>query len=257
MLGGDRDDSVRPLGAFSTVPFSAQFSASVALPVKATLPPVSPIAPSTCARATSIAASASRPQREGECGLANRPRSRDASPSPLRARPASSPDNRDRSCRLRLGAVRDAAPLGEKAVDIGLAGGGPKLTRMTAAGDLGRDAHRGEHALGFMLPDEQALPADTAIPARSSCTSASALPRRAWRRRRWSAMRGAPRAITTPPAAAIAVARAARASAARRSMSHGPRVQRRGNAARSRADSRCRADSPAPARRRLRAWRDR
>jgi len=60
-----------PSAAFSTVPLSAQFSASVALPVKATLPPLRPIASSTRLRATSIAASASLPHREGECGLAN------------------------------------------------------------------------------------------------------------------------------------------------------------------------------------------
>src|SRR5436305_1891886 len=52
-------------------PQGAQLIASVALPVKATLPPLSPSACSTCLRATSIAASASLPQRDGECGLAN------------------------------------------------------------------------------------------------------------------------------------------------------------------------------------------
>jgi hypothetical protein len=62
---------LRRLALFSTVPFSAQLSASVALPVKATLPPFRPIAFSTCFRAISIAAAASWPHREGECGLAN------------------------------------------------------------------------------------------------------------------------------------------------------------------------------------------
>jgi hypothetical protein len=62
---------LRPFGAFSTVPLSAQFSASVALPVNARLPPLAPMAFSTRLRATSIAASASCPQRDGECGLAN------------------------------------------------------------------------------------------------------------------------------------------------------------------------------------------
>jgi hypothetical protein len=57
-------------GAFSTVPLIAQLIASVALPVKASEPPLSPIACSTCLRATSIAAAASRPSREGEWGLA-------------------------------------------------------------------------------------------------------------------------------------------------------------------------------------------
>ena len=73
MLGGDVMIRLRCLArAFSTVPLSAQLSASVALPVKATLPPFEPDrVRSTCLRATSIAASASWPQREGECGLAN------------------------------------------------------------------------------------------------------------------------------------------------------------------------------------------
>ena len=72
MLGRDRDDTVAAFRRLSRrVPFSAQLSASVALPVKATLPPFRPIARSTCLRATSIAASASWPQRDGECGLAN------------------------------------------------------------------------------------------------------------------------------------------------------------------------------------------
>ena len=44
-----------------------------------------------------------------------------------------------------------------------------------------------------MLPDEQALPADTAIPARSNWTSWPALARPAARWRRSSAMRGRPR----------------------------------------------------------------
>jgi hypothetical protein len=39
------------------------------------LPPLSPSVFSTCARASSIAAAASRPQREGEWGLANLSRS--------------------------------------------------------------------------------------------------------------------------------------------------------------------------------------
>ena len=72
MLGRDGDDPVAALGgAFSTVPLSAQLSASVALPVKATLPPSSPIACSTCSRATldrrrGLASPARRRMRVGE-----------------------------------------------------------------------------------------------------------------------------------------------------------------------------------------------
>ncbi len=61
---------LRPLRSLD-VPLSAQLIASVALPVKASEPPAKPIAASTWSRATSIAAAASRPQRDGECGLAN------------------------------------------------------------------------------------------------------------------------------------------------------------------------------------------
>jgi hypothetical protein len=71
MLGGERNDPITALGAFSALPFSAQLRASVAPPVKTTVPPLRPIAFSTCLRAMSIAASASWPQRDGEWGLAN------------------------------------------------------------------------------------------------------------------------------------------------------------------------------------------
>ena len=70
MFGRDGDDAVAPCTR-SIVPLSAQLSASVALPVKASDPPLSPIARSTWLRATSIAAAASLPQRDGEWGLAN------------------------------------------------------------------------------------------------------------------------------------------------------------------------------------------
>src|ERR1700754_646097 len=48
---------------------------------------------------------------------------------------------------------------------------GPKLTRMTEAAVSCGTPIAARTRLGFMLPDEQALPAETEIPARSSWTS--------------------------------------------------------------------------------------
>jgi hypothetical protein len=55
----------------SNVPLRAQFSASVAPEVKAKRPPDRPSVSSIRSRATSIAAAASRPQRDALWGLAN------------------------------------------------------------------------------------------------------------------------------------------------------------------------------------------
>ena len=53
---------------------------------------------------------------------------------------------------------------------------GPKLMRRIAAGDIvAATPIAASTWLAFILPDEQALPADTAIPARSSWTSSAAL----------------------------------------------------------------------------------
>src|SRR5689334_13868918 len=48
---------------------------------------------------------------------------------------------------------------------------GPKLTRTTDVAISCAMPMADRTRLAFMLPDEQALPADTEIPARSSCTS--------------------------------------------------------------------------------------
>ena len=48
---------------------------------------------------------------------------------------------------------------------------GPKLTRMVEPASSAETPIAASTWLGFMLPDEQALPADTEIQARSSCTS--------------------------------------------------------------------------------------
>src|SRR6476646_6787826 len=52
---------------------------------------------------------------------------------------------------------------------------GPKLTRMTEEATPSGTCIEAKTRLGFMLPEEQALPADTEMPARSSCTSCAAL----------------------------------------------------------------------------------
>jgi hypothetical protein len=52
---------------------------------------------------------------------------------------------------------------------------GPKLTRMAEAAMSGATTIAVSTRLGFMLPDEQALPAETEMPARSSCTNWLAL----------------------------------------------------------------------------------
>src|SRR5256885_11900705 len=63
-------------------------------------------------------------------------RSTGASPWPLRARPASSPGNRGRSCRLGLSAVLDSPPLAEEAVDLCFAGIRTEAHADQAAGDV-------------------------------------------------------------------------------------------------------------------------
>ena len=52
---------------------------------------------------------------------------------------------------------------------------GPKLTRMTVDAISSGMRIAVRTRLGFMLPDEQALPAETEMPARSSWTSWLAL----------------------------------------------------------------------------------
>ena len=113
---------LRPPAAFSHVPLSAQLSASVAPPVKASEPPSSPIAASTWSRATSTAAAASLPEARGRVRVGElAPRSTAASPPRLRARAGSSLDSRDRSCGPGAGPLGDPAPFGEEGVDVGLA----------------------------------------------------------------------------------------------------------------------------------------
>ena len=51
----------------------------------------------------------------------------------------------------------------------------PDFTRITDAATSSRTCIAPRTRLGFMLPDEQALPAETEMPARSSCTSWLAL----------------------------------------------------------------------------------
>src|SRR5690348_15858493 len=52
---------------------------------------------------------------------------------------------------------------------------GPKLTRITEPATSAGTPIAASTRLGFMLPDEQALPAETEMPARSSWTSWVAL----------------------------------------------------------------------------------
>src|SRR5918993_1680633 len=52
---------------------------------------------------------------------------------------------------------------------------GPKLTRIAQLATSVGTPMASRTRLGFMLPDEQALPAEIAIPARSNCTSWLAL----------------------------------------------------------------------------------
>src|SRR6476659_4873728 len=76
---------------------------------------------------------------------------------------------------------------------------GPKLTRMTDDAISSGTAIAARTRLGFMLPDEQALPADTAMPARSSCTRWLELAMPGIGYARIVAIRVPFAAITTPP----------------------------------------------------------
>ena len=137
MLGRESDERA-PLGLLEDT-FSAQLSASVAPEVKAKRPPGRPIAASTRPRATSIAAAASRPQRDGMCGVANF--------SSNHGRIAASHfgcNGRgrlivevDHAARWRVAIRRHSEREG---VDLALAGAGPKLMRRKSAGHFRRDA---------------------------------------------------------------------------------------------------------------------
>ena len=139
--------------------------------MKATLPPWRPIAATTCFRATSIAAAASRPQREGECGLANL--------SSIHGLHRLGHFGRNRRRRLiievdhapRFARGSRCAAIRREAVDFGLARLWPEADAEDQPAISGGTPIAARTRLGFMLPDEQALPAETAMPARSNWTS--------------------------------------------------------------------------------------
>jgi hypothetical protein len=72
-------------------------------------------------------------------------------------------------------ALGDPPPLGKKASRPRLRSWKGRSSSEGRRSDLRGNAHRGEHWLSFILPDEQALPALTAIPARSNWASRLAL----------------------------------------------------------------------------------
>src|SRR6185369_132956 len=91
---------------------------------------------------------------------------------------------RERGCRLVIEVDHAAAALARpamrrhSAVNRSISASlvlGPKLTRITDAATSSGTPIAASTRLGFMLPDEQALPAETEMPARSSCTSWLAL----------------------------------------------------------------------------------
>ena len=100
----------------------------------------------------------------------SRSRARAASPPPLRARAASSPDSRDRWALTRRGASRTARATRSSRASMSLSRVcGPKLTRITSRASSSRQPMAVRTWLVLRLPEAQALPAETAIPARSSC----------------------------------------------------------------------------------------
>ena len=176
-------------------PLSAQFSASVAPRVKANRPPARPmrlfdLASRHFDRRRGLAA----PARRASADWRISPRSTAASPPPLRAPPASSPDSRGRSCRPLCARSR-SAPFGKEGVDLGFARLRAEADAEEAAGDRRVDAHRRQNArFPSSCPIEQALPAETAMPARSNCTSSDCAGRaRQAKPRRSSAAAGCPR----------------------------------------------------------------
>ena len=140
------------------------------------------------------------PARRADADWRISPRSTDASPRPPRARPASSPDNRDRSCRaLSRTAIRRHSA--RKASTSASVVSGPKLMRRNPPAISGSTPIAASTALSFILPDEQALPAETAMPARSNWTSSEALDAPGSETAPIVGSRGLSSPITTPPAA--------------------------------------------------------
>ena len=209
MLGRERDDPRRSAGSRAAAPFSAQLTASVAPEVK--IEPARPAPPQRrrdllarhLDRGRRLAAEPVRAVRIGEAG----PRARAASPPPLRARAASSPDNRDRSCRAPRRFAAQRAPLRRaRRRSRPRWSSRPKLTRITSRAAVLAPAHGGQHMAGL----EAARRAGAA--GRDGDAGEVELDqlRGAGHARhpigsRWSAIRGASPATTSPPAATIAV----------------------------------------------------
>ena len=202
MLGRDGDDPFAAVRRLLDRALERPVERLGRAPVKARRPPWQPDAPARPA----CAQPRSPPRPPGPSATASEdwrisPRSTAASPPPLPARPESSPDSRGRSCRLDAARPRCARHSATKASTSASLVSGPKLTRRKPTRNLGGHAHRRQHhGSPSCLPDEQALPAETAIPARSNWTSWLALRRPASRTRRSSAMRGLPRrSLRRPP----------------------------------------------------------
>src|SRR5207248_6495246 len=97
---------------------------------------------------------------------------------------------------------------------------GPKLTRMNPPAISAGTFIAVSTSLAFILPDEQALPDDTAIAARSSCTSKDALDAPGSAIAPIVAILGASSATITPPHSRTSFSRYAR-KLANRSISYG------------------------------------
>src|SRR4029453_18538710 len=92
---------------------------------------------------------------------------------------------------------------------------GPKLMQRNALEISGATPIAANTALSFILPDEQALPADTAMPARSNCTSNDALDAPGSATAPMVGRRGLSSAIITPPEAVMPSFKRARRAAKR------------------------------------------
>ena len=256
MLGRDGDDPVAASSAaFSTVPLSAQLSASVALPVKATLPPLQAdrlldLLARDLDRRRGLVAPARRRMRVGELLL---------DPGLHRL----GDFGRDGRRRLIIEVDHAASRLARLAIRRHSArkrstsaslGARTEADAEEAAGDLGRHAHRREHAARLHAARRAgAARRDRNAGEVELHELAGACDARHRDRRRSSAMRGASSAITTPPAALTP-------SSSRGAKLGEPAPCRTAalpsaaaNAERSGHVLRSRGDSPSPARRPARA----
>ncbi len=181
MFGRDGDDPVAlrlVASAFSIVPFERPVDRLGRAPGEGDAAAVEPDASSTWSRAHARSRRPPRgPSARASADWRTGPPPTAASRRRLRAPAASSPGNRDRSCRRATASLGESPPFGEEAVDVGLARvrpeADPKDSRAAISGSTPMAASTW---LAFRLARRAgAARPQTAIPARSSWTSIAML----------------------------------------------------------------------------------